>query len=186
MKRIFIFWVVFFLLLASSINSIWAFEEPYISLGSATLRLGMSKTQVLRYLGKQGLQTHTTHPIGDEFGQESYSVWSKYLPQEALGQIIFKADKLVFISKHWGFFHDKNAFSFVKTLFSVLRNAMKKEDSIAVISTSIYSQPTYESKTIELRIGAYEVNFFCVEYQDPLYPNVVSISQILKDYQNWP
>ena len=186
MEKRFIFWIVFFLFSASPVNSIWGIEQPYITLGSATLKLGMSKKEVLKYLDKQEMQLRTTSPNDEEFGKNSFWVASKYQPQDALGQIIFKADKLVFISKYWGSFDDKNAFTFVKSLFSALRNTMKKEDSIASIVTSIYSQPTYESKNIDLRIGPYELNLNCVENLEPSNFNTVSITQKLQDYQNFP
>jgi len=182
MKIIFILLSTILNFMPLSVNYVNANERPSVNLGSVDLELGMPKKIVLEYLEKQFMEIKMISSNNKNEMNNNFLVIDKYSKNE-IGQIIFKNEKIVYISKNWGHFeNNEKAFDFVNTLFSAFRNTMEKDTINAVISTNVYSQPTYESKRIEFVFGSFKVLVIFVDGSG----DTVDIQQILQDYQNYP
>ena len=162
-------------------------DDPFITLGSADLKLGMAKEDVVEYLKKSGLHITAKNSSNAQIRENIFVVSSKVPPQDdydLLGQIVFKNNRLVYISKDWTPSVEKSAFSFVKALYAALSNTMRSDESSAAIFKSIYIQPKFNSRNIILFVGPFEIAIYCTDYED--YPDSASINQILRDYQQFP
>jgi len=161
-------------------------DTAFIDLGTVTLRLGMLKKEVLQKLDDSSLIVTNVPTLSGKPSGQSLFVSPKHSPDDSLGQIIFRDDKLVWIAKFWGHFDSKNAYSFLKILFNILGKIMDEDQVLAEIHTGFQAEPDYETRRIDLFITPYEITIFFTDREDQSKGKSVTIIQMLKDYKNPP
>jgi len=184
--------VLIFILICSLtiIKSLFANDRAYINFNGATIQLGMTKKVVTECLLRNGRKLTSLRERGMSEAEEdnflvipTYSS-TQYLPPST-GQIIFRNNKTVFISKDWKSFNSDrdNAHSFIEALNSVLSNTMESQKRTVTIMTETFQQPTYEVKHIYLHIAPYDIQISSLTGK-PL--NTIHISKKLIDHENYP
>jgi len=118
-----------------------SFGQPEtLWLAGAPFKLGMSKNDAMQSLNKLGSR-YKLQEQGDMISIAEGSLPTGGPPFRMAGTLQFKDDKLVSINKNWGGFEGDQAKALGKAIYSVLDNAIKEGNSIAVIQAETFHSP---------------------------------------------
>lgn len=160
----------------------FAESKPSITYGMAKLYLGMSKQEFLSLSNKNNLKYEIIPDFDDPMF--SYSVSSNLSPYDHYGQLIFKNNKLVFISKDCSP-AKQDSINVVRSLHALLTDIIASHSGKAIIETDTYFQTNYEVKHIYLYTFPYEIHIYAYNKYDKPSENYVSIMKYLKNYMEY-
>lgn len=143
-------------------------SESSLFLAEMEIRLGMDKGSFYQILNDK-YELDSKGAIYDR---------TKKGPNSFVGQVMFKNDKVVYVSRKWF------GISKEETLFSLIHQITQNQTKLAYIGTEIFNSPKIESQTMEILFPPHKiVSFSITKLKDYNMDKSVSINEIVRNKQ---
>lgn len=146
-------------------------QEGSLWLAGISMRLGMSKTEVVSNLEKYGY--NLTRLSNDSWIIQKKSPFSGIF--ESVGTVSFKDGKLIQASKDWGTFKGTEAKALGMALFSVLNNIKKEEENLSILTTRTSRQPKTIVHQVNMVFGKKKITLFVSEGEHGAQVEIIEI-----------